>query len=205
MDHRRTPRCLSGVRFGLPRWRLRRRPARGSRSAMTAGSVSSAPIRQQLLAGADRRVAADLRLEPRPGVADGPLPGRARREVCARHRHGLGQGRKTFFGYTPWGGGGRLDFDLSHLLPWAAASTTSTSNRLRRHRAIDRGAVLTGRHAGARARPVQVRQQHGARGSTGGAGWATRDPAVCTRSSSTISARTTTTMLMPSLEAEVCR
>ena len=46
---------------------------------------------QQLLAGADGRVDAVLRVEPRTSVVDGRLPGRARREV-RRHPPGLGQG-----------------------------------------------------------------------------------------------------------------
>ena len=57
---------------------------------------------------------------------DGRLPGRARREV-RRHRPGLRKDHKTTFGYTPFEGGGRLDFDVSRYSPWAAASTTSTS------------------------------------------------------------------------------
>ena len=92
---------------------------------------------QQLLAGADGHVAADLRLESRPGVADGSLRGRARREVL-RHRPGLGQGRQDVFRLHPvgWRRTSRLRSQPVSL-GRRRRQLHRRHNRLGRHRAVD--------------------------------------------------------------------
>ena len=165
MDHRRTPRCLSGVRFGLPRWRLRRRPwrAKAVRRRRRGQRVRRLFV-EQLLAGADRCGAANLRAESRPRLADGALSRRARREVL-RHRAGFRQGQQDVLRLHPVGRGRAARFRSEPAsLCRRRRQLHRHHNRFRSNRAIDRRAVLTGRHAGARARSVQVRQQHGARG-----------------------------------------
>ena len=112
--------------------------------------------------------------------------------------YGIGQDSdkddKTSFGYTPFGGGGRLDFDVSrYLVRGRRRQLHRHRNRFRRHRAVDRGTVLTSRQPGPRARPVQVRQQHRAGGRRLAAAAGLRgERAGCTGSSSTTSARGTT-------------
>ena len=90
--HRRAPRGISTPRLCLSRRRLRRRPRRAEAVRRRRRDQCDRRLfDQQLLAGADGRDAAVLRVEPRTGVVDGRLPGRAGREVL-RHRSGLGQG-----------------------------------------------------------------------------------------------------------------
>ena len=92
MAHRRAPRRISGAGLCLSRRRVRRRPRRAEAvRGRRRDQRDRRLLDQQLLAGADGGVDAVVRVEPRTGVVDGRLPGRARREVL-RHRPGLGQG-----------------------------------------------------------------------------------------------------------------
>ena len=165
MAHHRAPRVLSAGRLCLSRRGVRRRPRRAEAVRRQRRDQRDRRLfDQQLLACTDRRDAADLRLEPRPGVADGSLPGRARREVL-RHRRGLGQGRQDVF--RLYAVGRRRTSRLRRqpvFLRGRRRQLHRHRNRVRRHRAVDRDAVLTSRQPGPGARPVQVRQQHRARG-----------------------------------------
>ena len=92
MAHRRAPRGISDPRLCVSRRRVRRRPRRAEAVRRRRRDQCDRRLfDQQLLAGADGRDAAVLRVEPRTRVADRRLPGRAGREVL-RHRSGLGQG-----------------------------------------------------------------------------------------------------------------
>ena len=92
MAHRRAARRLSAARLRLSRRRLRRGPRRAEAVRRRRRDRCDRRLfDQQLLAGADGRDAAVLRVEPRTRVVDGRLPGRAGREVL-RHRPGLRQG-----------------------------------------------------------------------------------------------------------------
>ncbi len=165
MAHWRAPRGISGARLCLSRRRVRRRPRRAEAVRRRRRDQCDRRLfDQQLLAGADRRVAAVLRVEPRTGVADGTLPGRARREVL-RHRPGLGQGRQDILRLHAVGR--RRTSRLRRQPVFVRGRRRQLHrhrNRFRRHRAVDRGTVLTSRQPGPRARPVQVRQQHRAGG-----------------------------------------
>ena len=80
-----------------------------------------------------------------------------------RRRRGLGQGRQD--GFRLHAVGRRRTSRLRRqpaFLRWRRRQLHRYRNRVRRHRGVDRGAVLTSRHPGPRARPVQVCQRHSA-------------------------------------------
>ena len=124
--------------------------------------------------------------------------------------YGIGQDSnktdKTFFGYTPFGGGGRLDFALTgNLSVGGGVNYIDIKTDLGCDRPVNRGTLLTSRYTGPRSRPATNTSTAGrGRSSTGGGSWATRGRADCIASSSMISAkRTTSSYSFRSLEAEV--
>ena len=93
--HRGAPRGVSAPRLGLSRRRVRRRPRRAETVRRRRRDWCDRSLfDQQLLAGADGRDAAVLRIEPWTRVVHGRLPGRTGREVL-RHRSRLEEGRQN--------------------------------------------------------------------------------------------------------------
>ena len=101
---------------------------------------------------------------------------------------------KTSFGYTPVEGGARLDFDRRPLfVRGRRGQVHRRHNRFRRHRAVDRGTVLTSRQRRASSSTSSsTSTAPRGRSSIGGGNSATRGAAVCTGSSSMTSASGTT-------------
>ena len=145
-------------------------------------------------ARAGRSGAADLRAQSARVTPDRPIRRRAGRAVL-RHRQSSSKEDLTHFGYTPKGGGARLDIDGGKYFSLGGGVNyidIETSGRQVPRRPSRSGSRRRTRQGS--ALQIQLHQQHGASGvRLAAAGWATRVVAGSIASSSTTTRSATTT------------